>query len=404
MLKKLRIKYILVSMLSIMVVTSTLYAIIAWQNYLNITRQLDFEAETIAENGGSFPSYSPNGQNSSYTHLITPETKYSTRYFTVMFENGIPTVNIEHIASIDEDSAIEMVDKILNYKRKTGYYQNYRYLISTYNGNQIIVCVNATMQLGNFKSFVKKSIITMVIGFAVIILIVTIWSGKIIKPISENIEKQKQFIENAGHDLKTPIAVIKANVEVLEMTSNGEKNEWVESIKNQANKMEVLVKNLLSLSLMEEKEVEYNFVNLSLDKIVSEEVTAFEALAKNNEIKLKTKGNINVEADENSIRQLIGILMDNAIKYSSQNEPIEVNVYKKNGKPTIEVINKCDNYDEINTDRLFDRFYRGDQSRNNKKQGYGIGLSMAKSIAAANKAEIKAKKIKDNKILFIVTF
>lgn len=321
-----------------------------------------------------------------------------------MFENGIPTVNIEHIASIDEDSAIEMVDKILNYKRKTGYYQNYRYLISTYNGNQIIVCVNATMQLGNFKSFVKKSIITMVIGFAVIILIVTIWSGKIIKPISENIEKQKQFIENAGHDLKTPIAVIKANVEVLEMTSNGEKNEWVESIKNQANKMEVLVKNLLSLSLMEEKEVEYNFVNLSLDKIVSEEVTAFEALAKNNEIKLKTKGNINVEADENSIRQLIGILMDNAIKYSSQNEPIEVNVYKKNGKPTIEVINKCDNYDEINTDRLFDRFYRGDQSRNNKKQGYGIGLSMAKSIAAANKAEIKAKKIKDNKILFIVTF
>ena len=215
-------------------------------------------------------------------------------------------------------------------------------------------------------------------------------------------EKQKQFITNAGHELKTPLAVIMADVDVLEMTT-GEDNEWVASIRNQANRLNTLIKSLLNLANVQEGKKQLVLTEFSLTEVVNESVNDFKALLQDRKVEFDEDTDIKVKAQEDSIRQLVTILLDNAIKYTEENGTINIKISKQWKNTKLEISNTCENIDNINVKKLFDRFYREDKSRNKKKEGYGIGLSIAKSIVDMHKGKISAYKKDTNMICFRVT-
>jgi signal transduction histidine kinase len=229
-------------------------------------------------------------------------------------------------------------------------------------------------------------------------------SGFVLKPISENIKKQKQFVTNAGHELKTPLAIITADIDVLELEV-GEDNEWIQSIRNQTERLNQLIKSLLSLSRydMENKdEPEITVFNVS--ELINEEINNFKPMAVNKTISFEklTDGDILVKTEIDNIRQLLGLFLDNAIKYTPENKNIKISIRKAGRKLIMIFENNYDNSKKLNTKRIFERFYRGEKSHNKEIQGYGIGLSIVQSIVEKYNGHVKAV-VDDDRIQFIVT-
>ena len=404
MIKKLQVRFILITMIASIVVTSSLYGIILFEKHIKTEKQNDGILNMIAENGGEMPEYR---QRDDYmSDVITKEAKYSTRFFYVKTDenNVITETNLKNIAAVSEEEAEDIAEDVLNDAEKNkGYYNNFKYLITNNGQGKIVIFLDCTLQKNAFNSSVREGFTIIIIGLIIVFIIISIFSKRVMKPIIKNIENQKQFVTNAGHELKTPVAVIMADTDVLEMTANQESQEWIQSIKSQAKRLDILIKSLLNLANVEEKgnkEIIYSKFNVT--DLIKDEITAFKAMAQNKEINFDDSKEVYMNADQNSIAQLITIFLDNAIKYTPDGGKIDV-IAETNGKTTrLQFLNDCENPDNINTKKLFDRFYRDDKSRNKKKEGYGIGLSIAKSIVELHKGKISAEINKDKRICFTI--
>lgn len=401
MIKRLQKKFILIAMISIILVTGSIFGVIIIENYTRTNRQIDGLLNLISDNDGKIPEYKP--RDDELADVITMETQFSTRYFIIRLDNNknIIETNMQHIAAVNQEKAEKMLQEVLLRQEERGYYENYKYQITSKSNEQLIVFLDCTVQLNNIKSMIKQSTIILAVGLVVVFILVSVLSKKALTPIIENIEKQKQFITNAGHELKTPVAVIMANADVLEMTSK-ENAEWIRSIKNQAIRLDTLIKSLLSLANIEENKININYTYFSITKIIKEEMQEFKAIAKNKQIIYNKNQDIQIYADLNSIKQLITILLDNALKYTPENGKIEIKTEKQGKGTKIQFANTCENPQQINTKKIFDRFYRDDKSRSKSKEGYGIGLSIAKSIVESHKGKISAEITKDGKICFTI--
>ena len=399
MIKKLQRKFVAIAMLSIIIVTVTIFSIIAIGSYTETRRQTDELINMIIDNNGLMPQYKRRTDN----EFITKETEFSTRYFTVILDDfdNVKQANMDNIAAVTKDDVDTILSNILKNDRKsTGYYENLKYkIVELDNGDRLIVFLDITFQINSLKSMARKTVIVLLSGYIVVFIAVYIFSKRALKPYIKNIEKQKQFITNAGHELKTPLAVIIADVDVLEMTT-GEDNEWVTSIRNQANRLNTLIKSLLNLANVEEEKKKLIYTEFSLTEVIKESVNDFKALLQDRKVEFDNSNEIS--AQEDSIKQLITILLDNAIKYTENDGIISIQLSKHGRNTKLEISNTCQNIDKINFKKLFDRFYREDKSRNKKKDGYGIGLSIAKSIVDMHKGKISAYKKDDNMICFRV--
>ncbi len=220
--------------------------------------------------------------------------------------------------------------------------------------------------------------------------------GGILQPVQESYEKQKQFITDASHEIKTPLAIIRADAEVLEL-EQGE-SEWTESIKNQIGRLTSLTESLIFLSRMEEQHVDWK--RCSLSDAVSDTIEACHSLAAaNDKIILEAiEPNIFIWGEERLLRQLVYILVENAVKYSDPCGKIEISLRKLGKKLILEVKNPAKSVKESDLNHLFDRFYRADASRNSKTGGHGIGLSVAKAIADTHGGTIAASKVGEGTI------
>ncbi len=404
MIGKLQRKFVLIAMFVAIVVTNTIYGFIAFENYRILNKRADIILDLISENDGEMPEY--NEAHKNYDGMITRETKFQVRYFSVKINHSeeIISTNMNNIIAVSPDNVGKMISEIKKSKNNIGYYGDYKYKINIdNNGNKLIVVLDCTQELNNLSQSNSKSIIIILTGLAIVFVLLSVISKRVLSPIIESIEKQNQFISNAGHELKTPIAVIMADAEVLEMVeSNPERLELITSIKKQAERLNGLTATLLHLAKAEEGRLDSEITEFSITELIKDEINEFKYLAKEKEISFDASNNISIIADRNSIKELIIIFLDNAIKYSEEDGKIKIIAERQGKNVKLQFMNTCENPKSINTNKIFDRFYREDKSRNKKKDGYGIGLSMAKSIVDIHRGKISASITKDNYVCFTV--
>lgn len=412
MIKLLRKKFIICSAVSVFAVIFTVFTLIAIFSTTSANRTLDMLADSISEGNGVFPDYfgehdesvsEQRPQKQPIPSEITPETRYSTRHFTVWFDEGgsIIRTNTEFIRSVSDTEAQKYATEALDGGRERGWLYGYRYKVYSVPDGQAAVFVNGEMSRASLTQTLIISGVVLLSAAAVIILLIVLLSGRIMKPVSEGYEKQKQFITDANHELKTPLTLILANVDIAE-DELGE-NEWLGDIRVEGHRMAELVNQLVELSRMDEEGHRPQLEQIPLGQTVADIVSEFEGIARERGKSLcaDIDTNVTYAGDEQMIRRLIGILMDNAVKYCDDGGRISVSL-KGHRRICLEVENSYDGVDGVELERLFDRFYRADKARR-FTGGYGVGLSIARSIVQKHKGQIHAYKKDGCRIGFKVT-
>ena len=403
MIKKLRQKFILISMFSLTFVIAIIIGIINIHNYSSIVKRADEKLELIINNNGIFPREKDN-KIMPPDNKMSPEAPFETRYFSVTFNNNgeVIKVNIDRIAAIDELSAESYATSLYNNSKTKGFFKNYRYQSKTRDTETLYVFIDCQHDLITFREFLYASLLFSLIGITTIFLLVFFSSKIILKPISESYEKQKHFITDASHELKTPLTVIDASADVLEMEVG--ENEWITSIKDQVTRLTKLTEDLLMLSRMNETN-RVIFTDFSLSEVLEDSIKRFEsvAISQGKTIETNIPNNISYNEEINMISQLFSILLDNALKYTNEKGLIKVSLSETEKNKKIVFYNTCENIEIGNHDNLLERFYRKDSSRNSNTGGHGIGLSIAKSIIDNHKGKINIKSDDGKSITITIT-
>lgn len=426
MIRNLRKKFILVAMLSTMVVLAAIMGVVNISNYREVLDRADEMTALLEKNDGEFPGGSrtanpgkandnikkgngeqqkpPEKPENDRNHFSV-ETPFETRYFTVTMDadGEVTDCNLEQIAAVDEDTAEKYAKNVSGKSKTTGFTGIYRYRVTETENGTKYVFLDCRREISNFQTVLITTVSVSGLGLAAVFVLVVIFSRMVFRPVEESIQKQKRFITDASHELKTPLTIIDANTEVMEMESG--ESQWTRSTRRQIQRLTGLVQQLVTLSRLDEEKGLQDIAEFNLSEAVSESVQPYEALAQTKEKKLT----LNIEhelmytGDEKSIRQLSGILMDNAVKYSSEKGNITLTLKKKGKKILLEVYNDADGLPKGKLDVLFERFYRLDTSRNSGTGGSGIGLSVAKAIVQAHKGRITAENKTGNGLTILVT-
>ena len=396
MIKKLQIKFILLSMTALLLVLTIIIAGINIVNYNGVAEDADDVLAILSENKGSFPSIKNSGKKSNeLLPDMSPEIPYESRYFSVSLNSDSYTVNqaeTSRIISVDTSKAIKYAQTVISKNRDHGFVDDFRYMVQREDSVTRVIFLDCGRKLDSFRDFLLASVGISIAGYILVFTIIIFFSNKIVRPISESYEKQKRFITDAGHEIKTPLTIINADADVLEMEFG--KNEWLEDIQKQAKRLTSLTNDLVYLARMEESSDSMQMIEFSFSDLVSETALSFQALA-------QTQGKtflchiqpmLSLTGNEKAIRQLISILLDNALKYSPDNGTVSLALEKQNKMLVLSVTNTTEYpIPGESLPLLFDRFYRIDPSRNSQTGGYGIGLSVAKAIVAAHNGKIQAK-------------
>ncbi|MCD8089779.1 MAG: HAMP domain-containing histidine kinase [Clostridiales bacterium] len=403
MIRKLQIKLIAAAMLSLLLVMSVIVGAANLLNYREIVNNADLTLSILAENKGFFPDSYENWRKEDF--LDSPELPYESRYFFIILsdEGEVYLTNIDKIAAVDEYTASKYAKAIWEKGSAKGFAGDYRYIIYPSEGETYIIFLDCSRSLSTAKTFALGSVCVSVIGLCAVLILLTFASGRIVKPFSESYEKQTRFITDAGHELKTPLAIINADAEVLEMDIG--ENEWLSDICSQTKHLAGLTNDLIELSRMEEKDAAAYTSEFSLSDIVRETAASFRTLAKSQEKELTEDidEGITIHGDEKSISRLVGILLDNAVKYSEKDGKISIALKEQRRFARLTVYNTTPHIQKENLPHLFDRFYRTDKSRNSQTGGYGLGLSIAASAVNAHKGKITASTDDEKSLLITVT-
>ena len=409
MIKKLRQKFIAIAMLSVFIVLALILGIINIRVYSNVNVRTDEILSILTENEGRFPNMGKkpgtNKMDKKMKEGMSPETPYETRYFTVFFDDrgNVSAADTGFVAAISTDDAMELAKEAYENSRASKFIGNYKYKKANFNGGTMVVFIDCSRDLDTVHSFVMTSIIMGSIGMILVFILVVILSKIVVKPMAESYDKQKRFITDASHEIKTPLSIISANTDIVEM-ENGE-SQWTKSIRHQVERMSSLTNSLVSLARMDEGVNLMNMKDFSLSDAVFEEAEYFKSISQSNgkSLEINIEENISYRGDEKILRQLVCILLDNAMKYSNDGGNIEISLKKKGRRSELCVSNSVEKIEKGNHDILFDRFYRGDSCRNSGTGGYGIGLSMAESIVKNHKGSITSVSPDSKTIKFICT-
>ena len=271
----------------------------------------------------------------------------------------------------------------------SGKVDNVYYFIEQYQNGLILVASDMTDAILAFKTNTLNAFLILVSIYGFLFFIVWSLSFKVFRPIKNAFFKQKQFISNASHELKTPLTIISANADVLKQSDD---NQWVNNIKSQAERMDVLVADMLTLAKFDEDKIRLQKEFFNLSQIVISSSLPFDAVAfeKGKTLSLEVEPNINYNGDLQSVKKIISILLDNAVKHAENGGEIIVKLKKESNKTVLSVFNTGSLIPNEHSNKIFERFYRGDSSRSRDSGGSGLGLSIAKNIADANKWKIFA--------------
>jgi len=323
----------------------------------------------------------------------TPDDMMGARYFYVRFDSAgnILRTNLKHIYAVTDEQARQIAQELYG-GEPSGQYEQFQYQtipLPEDKGQLVLFLDTSTQQ----ESIVTVLLISLGVGllcWLTMLLLVALLSRRAIAPIAENMEKQKQFVTNAGHEIKTPLSIILANTDALEL-HNGE-SKWSKNIRAQAIRLNELMKNLLTLARTDEDGTSLPMSEFSLDLLVQEALDIHRTLAqaKKLDVYAEIQPSVTLKGNRDSMMQLVSVLLDNACKYTPDNGSVSLSLHTEGNKAHLQVKNTCTELPEKDLEKLFDRFYRGDAARTQSTGGYGIGLSAARAIAQTHGGTVTA--------------
>ncbi len=416
MIKTLRIRFVVTTMVLVLIILTVLIGFINVINFKRTTDNADDILEILSYNDGVFaPDFKPipdkdeessssidgpgdgeNGEESVEDEgepkpeptpdHISIETPFETRYFSVRFSESGAIADTTHIATFSESEAIQIASSVLNDGVSHGYYESYRFLVD--ESKSLVIFIDWTRQIELARDFRIASILSAIGGAMVIFVIALLLSAKAVSPIAEAYERQRRFIADASHELKTPLTIISANNELIEITEG--ENEYTASINKQVARMTNMVKNLSSLASMDEATRKARQSTFSLSDVCSELCDTFYPVLRRDGRKfdISIENEIEFTGDETLIRLLISTLLENAGKYAISYTSLDLCTVGKRWQLTLS--NDATGVEEGNLTRCFERFYRSDEARASSVEGSGIGLCVAEEIVVLHGGEISA--------------
>ncbi len=397
MIRRLRCTFVMVSVCSVAAVLFVILGVVNWMNYRQVVEDVDRILDILAENNGSFPERGvpeeePERDRRGAPPGISPETPYESRYFTVYFneDEDVIRADVGRIAAVDESEAVAYAEEVNKRPGNRGFLHNYRYVKTDEGGTPMVIFLDCGRSLAQVRGFLTVSASVAAAGTGAVFLLLILFSKRAVKPYVESYEKQKRFITDAGHEIKTPLTIIDADAEII-VLETGE-NEWVEDIRKQIQRLKELTEDLIFLSKMEERRGDAECVEFPISEVALETARSFQSLAmlQGKMFESCVEPLVSYTGEMKNIQRLFSILLDNALKYSPEGGRISFRLERRGRNIYINVSNTADFISREHLAHLFDRFYRVDASRNSQTGGHGIGLSIAKAIVSAHKGRITA--------------
>lgn len=403
MTKTLKKRFIMFTMAAVTCLLLFIVVAINGLNGMMLDRQSDMVLEILVDADGAFNKMDFK-RPPAFSRPMDMDRMRASRFFIVRSDNEgkIVDVNIDQISAIDHDMAQRYALKVLGTDKQHGRLDGYKYAIKQIGPNKLIFFMDTSDQSENFRVVLFVSTVIAMLCWLILLVIVIFLSGRVIRPVLMGIEKQKQFITNAGHEIKTPLAIIQSNNDTMALI-HGE-NKYNIHIRNQTKRLNGLMSNLLTFAKLDEEiPIPTEMVNVSE---IARDLLPFyveEAQMRNIAFQVQIEPDVVIQVNKDSFRQMLMVLLDNALKYTPDNGTIHFTI-EKNGKHVqITEENTCDPSLEPDIERLFERFYRGDAARTQSKDssGYGIGLSAARAICENFGGKLNAEYSSEDTIRFI---
>ena len=396
MTKVLQRRFVIASMAAISVLLLVLVGAINFVNFSISARRVEQVLSQLVESEGLYTPPSMQQDNPPHgPNAPTPDDMMGARYFFVRFDGdgAIVQTNVSHILAVTEDEALCIAQQIYQGGSQSGYTGSFRYRVAhALDGrSSLVICLDISSQQRSAVTVLLVSVFVGLLCWLAMLMLVMLLSKRAIRPIAITLEKQKQFVTNAGHELKTPLAILLANTDAMEL-HQGE-TKWSRNIRTQTVRLNGLMQNLLVLAKMDEGGDSLPTSEFSLSLLIEEVLDFYQEAAAAKGIVLRSiiQPEVMLRANRESIVQLLSVLLDNAVQYTPADGSIQVVLTKGKSGIVFQVENSVDTPPEGDLERLFDRFYRGDPARTQKSGGYGIGLSTARAVAEAHGGTITAR-------------
>ncbi len=403
MIRTLRRRFLLIALASLTGTLAVLCLVINLGYHAITTRRADQVLQMLHQNAGQFPEPETQADPGAFPGFqVTLETPFETRYVVVRLtgQREVAEVDMEHIAALDREKVIQQVEQILDGGKSSGYSGYYRYQVfDDGEEGQTIVVLDCFLQLQAANNVLRLTLLASLACIAIVFLLLVFLSRRVVRPFAENLEKQRRFVTDASHELKTPLAIISANTGLLE-ASLGE-NRWLASTQVQVNRLDRLIGHLVELARTEEALTEEELQPVDLSGVVAGQIEDYRLLAQTSgkELESDVTPGVTVRGAADNLKRLCTLLLDNAVKYCDSGGTIRLTLAQRGRWAVLSIANPCAGLDPVQLPRLFDRFYRADASRSRDTGGYGIGLSTARAIVQRHRGRLTAKS-EDGLVVF----
>ena len=389
MIAELQRKFIRISVLSILTVFTLIFLALVHFSTVQVKRTLDVLTRTVANAGSLEELAEQAGPAQGALYGGDSAFRLTTRTFLIWLDEEENLLRLDNgMPGVTESRAEELAREAAEEGRDKGWVSDYRYRRIAGEGETLYVFVDGSLNRSVSNRLLFTAFLVL-LGSAVLILTLTVlFSKRVVRPVADSYEKQKQFITDANHELKTPLTLILSNLDIVE--SELGKSEWLDDIRSEGERMGLLINQMVTLSRMDESENQLLSARFDLTNVVTDAVAEFQPLADERGLSLwvKLEPGLQYQGDQELIRRLVAILMDNAVKYCDQDGTIRVELFRRR-HPVLLVENDYAAVDSLQLDRLFDRFYRADKART-FSGSFGVGLSIARSILRSHHGSISA--------------
>ena len=397
MFKKLKIKFVLINMSLLTAVFIGIFGTIYLSTAYSMEKDIRMQ---LWSNMMVAPQQKPTPKNDRMDITIKINLDNTNEVVTVSSKMNTDDLDINNIVTKVINSSKDMDTIKING-------ESFGYLKKDIGNGKRIVLMSKSFQHEMLWNLLKIFIGVGSLSLILLFFISIYFTNKAINPLEETFRKQKQFIADASHELRTPLTIIKTNVSLLrenEMETIHSQKKWINYIDSQAGRMSTLINEMLSLANLDVNKKKEERININLSKMLRDSLLVFEVVIFEKGLILEEdlSDNIFIKGEQNQIKKLISILMDNAIKYTNKNGKITVSLINERNKAKLIVKNTGEGIKKEHLEKIFERFYRVDDSRDRGTGGYGLGLSIAKAIIEDHKGKIHAESIINNETSFII--